>query len=293
MKIRIAARGSKLSRIQVDMLGEKLKKIGIEYEIIDIKTKADLFSNDPLSKLGKGVFEKEVNEAVLEGKADIAVHSMKDILSEINPYLEIFAVLERDPPYDVLVAEKNLDKLDSNITIGTSSIRRKNFLKYIKPEINTKDIRGNVDTRIRKYLSKEYQGLILAEASLKRLNMSINYHRLNVYDFTPEANQGIIVALGRKKNEKIKEIFKEINHKDTLDEALAERAVISLVGGGCHSPIGVLFKKEGKEFYGIASYSDGKKKITLSISKPGDPYTIGSELGLLLKKEMKNEDIIP
>jgi Porphobilinogen deaminase len=128
LKIRIAARGSKLSRIQVDMLGEKLKKIGIEYEIIDIKTKADLFSTEPLSKLGKGVFEKEVNEAVLEGKADIAVHSMKDILSEINPSLEIFAVLERDPPYDILIAEKNLDKLDSNITIGTSSIRRKTFL---------------------------------------------------------------------------------------------------------------------------------------------------------------------
>jgi len=269
LKIRIAARGSKLSRIQVDMLGEKLKKIGIEYEIIDIKTKADLFSTEPLSKLGKGVFEKEVNEAVLEGKADIAVHSMKDILSEINPSLEIFAVLERDPPYDILIAEKNLDKLDSNITIGTSSIRRKNFLKYIKPEINTKDIRGNVDTRIRKYLSKEYQGLILAEASLKRLNMTMNYHRLNVYDFTPEANQGIIVALGRKKDEKIKEIFKEINHKDTLDEALAERAVISLVGGGCHSPIGVLFKKEGKEFYGIASYSDGKKKLLYPLASQG------------------------
>lgn len=150
-----------------------------------------------------------------------------------------------------------------------------------------------MDTRIRKYLSKEYDGLILAEASIKRLNISISYHRLNVYDFTPEANQGIIVVLGRKKDEKVKEVFKEITHKDTLDEALAERATISVVGGGCHSPIGVLFRKEGKEFYGIASYSDGKKKITVSISKAGDPYTIGSELGLLLKKEMKNEGIIP
>ncbi|WP_338599792.1 hydroxymethylbilane synthase [Sulfolobus tengchongensis] len=292
MKIRIAARGSKLSKIQVDMVGEKLRKLGIDYELVEIKTKADLFLNEPLAKLGKGVFEKEVNEAVLMGKADIAVHSMKDILSEFNQELEIFAVLERDPPNDILITEKPLHKLEPNTVIGTSSIRRKNFLTYIKPNVSVKDIRGNVDTRIRKYLAGEYSGLILAEASIKRLKLDLKYYRLNVYDFTPEANQGIVVVLGRKNDERIKKILKDISDQNTLDEALAERATISIIGGGCHSPVGVLFKKEGKELYGIASYSDGRKKITVTISKTGDPNNLGTELGLLLRKEIKNEGII-
>jgi len=292
VKIRIASRGSKLSKIQVDMVGHKLKELGIEYEMIEIKTKADIFSNEPLYKLGKGVFEKEVNEAVLEGKADIAVHSMKDILTQINPNLEIFGVLKRDPPNDVLISDKNIDKIESNAIIGTSSIRRKNFVTFLRGDLQVKDLRGNVDTRIKKYLSGEYNAIMLAEASIKRLNINVKYFRLNIYDFTPEPNQGIIVVIGRKKDEELKKIFKKINDEDTLAEALAERAAVSILGGGCHSPIGVLFRKEGNELFGIGSFSDGKRKITTIISKSGDPVQVGSELGLMLKREIKNEGII-
>ncbi|MEM1599509.1 MAG: hydroxymethylbilane synthase, partial [Sulfolobaceae archaeon] len=135
MKIRIAARGSQLSKKQVEMVGDNLRKLGIDYELVEVKTKADLFSNEPLYKLGKGVFEKEVNEAVLRGEAEIAVHSMKDILTEFNPELEIFAVLERDPPYDILIADKPLAKIESNAVIGTSSIRRRNFTIFIRPDL--------------------------------------------------------------------------------------------------------------------------------------------------------------
>ncbi|MEM3352676.1 MAG: hydroxymethylbilane synthase [Saccharolobus sp.] len=293
MKIRIAARGSQLSKKQVEMVGDNLRKLGIDYELVEVKTKADLFSNEPLYKLGKGVFEKEVNEAVLRGEAEIAVHSMKDILTEFNPELEIFAVLERDPPYDILIADKPLAKIESNAVIGTSSIRRRNFTNFIRPDLNLKELRGNVDSRIRKYLAREYDGIILAEASIRRLGININYYRLDIYDFTPEPNQGIIVIIGRKKDNHLKKIFREINHQDTLDEALAERAAISVIGGGCHSPIGILFRKEGKELFGIASYANEKKKISVTITKAGDPTATGLELGKLLAREMKNEGIIP
>ncbi|MEM3225827.1 MAG: hydroxymethylbilane synthase [Saccharolobus sp.] len=293
MKIRIAARGSQLSKKQVEMVGDNLRKLGIDYELVEVKTKADLFSNEPLYKLGKGVFEKEVNEAVLRGEAEIAVHSMKDILTEFNPELEIFAVLERDPPYDILIADKPLAKIESNAVIGTSSIRRRNFTNFIRPDLNLKELRGNVDSRIRKYLAREYDGIILAEASIRRLGININYYRLDIYDFTPEPNQGIIVIIGRKKDNHLKKIFREINHQDTLDEALAERAAISVIGGGCHSPIGILFRKEGKELFGIGSYANEKKKISVTITKAGDPTATGLELGKLLAREMKNEGIIP
>ncbi|MEM4884201.1 MAG: hydroxymethylbilane synthase [Saccharolobus sp.] len=293
MKIRIASRGSQLSKKQVEMVGDNLRKLGIDYELVEVKTKADLFSNEPLYKLGKGVFEKEVNEAVLRGEAEIAVHSMKDILTEFNPELEIFAVLERDPPYDILIADKPLAKIESNAVIGTSSIRRRNFTIFIRPDLNLKELRGNVDSRIRKYLAREYDGIILAEASIRRLGININYYRLDIYDFTPEPNQGIIVIIGRKKDNNLKKIFREINHQDTLDEALAERSAISVIGGGCHSPIGILFRKEGKELFGIASYANEKKKISVTITKTGDPIAAGLELGKLLAREMKNEGIIP
>ncbi|MEM0362892.1 MAG: hydroxymethylbilane synthase [Sulfolobaceae archaeon] len=293
MKIRIASRGSQLSKKQVEMVGDNLRKLGIDYELVEVKTKADLFPNESLYKLGKGVFEKEVNEAVLRGEAEIAVHSMKDILTEFNPELEIFAVLERDPPYDILIADKPLAKIESNAVIGTSSIRRRNFTIFIRPDLNLKELRGNVDSRIRKYLAREYDGIILAEASIRRLGININYYRLDIYDFTPEPNQGIIVIIGRKKDNHLKKIFREINHQDTLDEALAERAAISVIGGGCHSPIGILFRKEGKELFGIASYANEKKKISVTITKTGDPIAAGLELGKLLAREMKNEGIIP
>lgn len=294
MKIRIAARGSKLSRVQVMMVENYLHKIGIETEFVEVKTKADLFQNEPLYKLGKGVFEKEVNQAVLDNRADVAVHSMKDILTEISEDLEIYAVLPRDPPFDILISRKNLFELEPNSTIGTSSIRRKNFLLFYRNDLNIKDLRGNIDTRLKRYFEGQYDGIILAEASIYRLKEHVHYYRLDPRLFTPEANQGIIVTIGRKKDETLKKIFSEINDKDTFDIAIAERRALSIVGGGCHSPIGVYFEKYDKDFHGIISSSFGKKKITIEeYFHNTTPQEAGELLGKKFLKEMKNEGIIP
>ncbi|AWR97343.1 hydroxymethylbilane synthase [Acidianus sulfidivorans JP7] len=293
-KIKIAARGSKLSIAQVEIVSKFLENKGYETEFIEVKTKADLFNNEPLYKLGKGVFEKEVNEYVIKGIADIAVHSMKDLTSIIDPNLEIIAVTKRDSPFDVLLADKELYDLDSGKTIGTSSIRRQNFLKFIRDDLKIKDLRGNIDTRIEKYKKGEYDGIIIAEASILRLKYRIKYFRLDPLNFTPEANQGIIAVVGKKTNLEIKKILSELNDQDTLEEAIAERSTMQIVGGGCHSPFGVYFKKQSNnEFQGIASFSNSKKKITIVLEKSGKPEELGIELGKLLLKEMKYENIIP
>ena len=272
---------------------EALKKVGVETEFIEIKTKADLFQNLPLDKLGKGVFEKEVNQAILENRADVAVHSMKDILTEMHKDLEIFAVLPRDSPYDVLIANKGLFNLERGSIIGTSSIRRKNFLKFYRPDLEVKDLRGNVDTRVKKYLNKQYDGIIIGEASIIRLGIKINYSKLDPYSFTPEANQGIIVVIGKKRDEKIKQIFREINDENTLEIAFAERKALSVVGGGCHSPIGVYFEKLNGELHGIMSTSTGNKKITIEEYFDEEDQQAGEKLGKKFLEEIKNEGIIP
>lgn len=293
MSIRIAARGSKLSLAQVSVVANYLQKLGYETSFIEVKTKADLFYNEPLHKLGKGVFEKEVNEFVLQGKADLAVHSMKDLTSFLDPNLEILAVVKRDSPYDVLVANKNLYDLEEKSVIGTSSIRRQNFVKFFRNDLEVKNLRGNIDTRIGKYEKGEYDGIIIAEASITRLKLNVKYYRLDYFDFTPEANQGIIAVIGRKSDIELKKLLSNLNDVDTFEEALAERSTVQVVGGGCHSPFGVYFEKHDTTFMGVASFSNSKKKITVSIEERGDPKEIGSKLGKILLREMKSENIIP
>lgn len=227
MRIRIAARGSLLSRIQVKMVEDKLRNLGIETELIVVKTKADLFQDKPLNSLGKGVFEKEVNEAVINGEADIAVHSMKDMLSDMDEKLVLYGVLPRDSPYDSLVAEKDLFNIESGKVIGTSSIRRRSMISFYRRDLVVKDLRGNIDTRLKKYQSKEYDGIVIAEAAIKRLNSVVRYYKIDPKIITPEANQGIIAIVGRV-NEKLKTLFRELNDERTLKEALVERTVVKL-----------------------------------------------------------------
>lgn len=290
MKIRIAARGSKLSLKQVEIVTSFLESQGYETEFIEIKTKADLFGNKPLHEIGKGVFEKEVNEAVLEGRADVAVHSMKDMSSELPLGLELLATPRREDPVDVLVSELDLGELPEKSRIGTGSLRRANFLKVMRPDLVVENIRGNVDTRLRKYRNREYDGIILAEAGLRRLGVDIKRFPLDVERFTPEPNQGIIAVVG---SSKLRGMFQELNHVGTMMEALAEKETVKVVGGGCHSPLGVLFRLEDDVLSGIASYSNGMKRVTVKVSTRESPQIAGRELGKMLVKAMKNEGLIP
>ncbi|MGC8497274.1 MAG: hydroxymethylbilane synthase [Thermoplasmata archaeon] len=234
----LGARGSKLSLIQANIVSELLKNMGIIVETKAIKTLGDV-NLKPISNIDeRGIFSKELNRHVIEGNIDIAVHSMKDLDTELENDLEISAILERGAVEDVLVSKWDIDSFPEHYIIGTSSIRRKMFLKHYRPEIEIVDIRGNVDTRIRKYKENEVDGIIVAKAGLDRLGAQVQYTVLDKRIFVPQANQGAIAVIARKDSEASK-ILKKLDHLETRISCMTEREVLSILKAGCHVPIGI------------------------------------------------------
>lgn len=242
----IGTRGSKLAILQTEKVCKRLKEAGLghdEFTIRTVRSLGDVMTDRGLYEMPeKGVFVKKLDMMLLEGKIDLAVHSMKDIPVERDERLETSAVLPRDSPYDALVSKYKLGDMPAGAVIGTSSVRRKfQFLNYMEEKgikVRIKDIRGNVDTRIGKFRSGEYDGVILAEAGLERLNVDIEYERLDCDPFVPSPNQGIIAAVTRRKS-KESEILKRIDDAETRVEADVENEVLKVIGGGCSLPVGV------------------------------------------------------
>ncbi len=247
----IGTRGSKLAILQTEKVCERLRKLRLEYEIKTVQSLGDVITDRGLYEMpSEGVFVKKLDTLLLTGKIDLAVHSMKDIPLERDERLETSAVLPRDSPYDALVSKYSLANMPNGAVIGTSSVRRKyQFLHYVEKEgvkVKIKDIRGNVDTRINKFQSGEYDGVILAEAGLERLNLDIEYERLDCDPFVPSPGQGIIAIVTRKGSEE-SEILKEIDDAKTRVEAEAEKEVLKVMGGGCSLPVGVHARCKGEE----------------------------------------------
>jgi len=243
--IKIATRESKLSLRQVELFLEELKrKIDFKYEIVFVKTKGDIYSDIPPYKIGsKGIFEKEVNLAVLNGLADIAIHSLKDIPTDVSEDLELLGTLKRETPFDCLVSKEgeNLRSLKKGAKIGTSSIRRKLALRILRRDLDIVDLRGNVDTRIKKLKEGYFDALVLAEAGLKRLGYNYN-QRFSEYEITPAPCQGIIGIYGRRRDEEIKRMVALVNDENTYLEAQIERRLVKEIGGGCYTALGVYSK---------------------------------------------------
>ncbi len=289
MKIRIAARGSKLSLKQVEMFKEYVSKhySDLEFEVIKVKTTGDRFSAsfEELAKRGYvGLFEKEVNKTVIEGKADVAVHSLKDLSTKLSDELAIALYMPRDPPYDVLISRngENLEELPSGAVIGTSSIRRKALLKNLRPDLIVRDLRGNVDTRLRKLEEGSYDAIILAEAGIVRLGLSVRYHRLDWRTFTPSPAQGIIVAVTRKESE-LFEMLRSISDANSELMAETERNVLTSFGGGCHVPLGAISFVRGNEIMLKATAFDTGARVRVDVELKGPTPEIGLKVGEALK----------
>jgi len=247
----IGTRGSKLAIAQTEKLCERLRALDVGYEIKTVQSLGDVITDRGLYEMpSEGVFVKKLDTMLLTGKIDIAVHSMKDIPLERDERLETSAVLPRDSPYDALVSKYNLADMPNGAVIGTSSVRRKyQILHYVEKEgvkVKIEDIRGNVDTRINKFQSGEYDGVILAEAGLERLNMDIAYERLDYDPFVPSPGQGIIAVVARKGSGE-SDLLKEIDDAKTRVEAEAEKEVLKVMGGGCSLPVGVHARCKGEE----------------------------------------------
>ena len=250
-KLRIGSRGSKLALAQANLVKDLLAKKGVDTEINIIKTSGDTFTDRPLHEVqGFGVFVREIDDSMLAGQIDIAVHSMKDIPTERPLELTIAAVMKRDSPYDFLLTREDtkLKDLPESSIIGTTSLRRRAQLSRFRTGFNIKELRGNIDTRLRKLKEGQYDGIFLAEAGLERLNWDIPGERLDPDYFVPSANQGTVVIVTKK--DSIAQIAaQDLNDIRTRLETRIERIIIGILGGGCLVPIGAFAQTEGNEIH--------------------------------------------
>ncbi len=247
-KVVVGTRGSKLALAQTEKVVKRLKEAGYEVEIRIIKSTGDIMKDRPLYEFkGMGAFVRTLELALIDGEIDIAVHSYKDIPSARVEGTSIAAVLERDSPCDVFIARdgSTLEDIKEGAVVGTSSLRRRAQLKYYRPDLRFENLRGNVDTRLRKLRDGLYDAIVLAEAGLIRLGLAekIRYQRLPPEIFVPPANQGIIAVETRKGEE---DLVAFMNDKRTALEAEVERAVIRELGIGCAVPAGIYARYEGK-----------------------------------------------
>jgi len=248
---RIGTRGSKLALAQANIVKDMLKKNGINTEIIIIKTSGDTFTDRPLHEVqGFGVFVREIDDSMLAGKIDIAVHSMKDVPTERPPELTIAAVMKRDSPYDYVLTRDNmkLRDLPEGANIGTTSLRRRAQLLRFRSDLQIKELRGNIDTRLRKLKEGQYDGIFMAEAGLERMKWDLPGERLDPDDFVPSANQGTVVIVTKKDSEAEKAV-KILDDERTRLETRIERIIIGILGGGCLVPIGAFAQTEGSKIH--------------------------------------------
>jgi hydroxymethylbilane synthase len=236
MSVRIGTRGSKLALAQTSTVTKKLSDAGIKSGQVIISTQGDTTTGVPLHEIGgQGVFVRALDDAILAGDIDCAVHSMKDIPAVRPAGLVIAAILKRDSAADYLAHK---DPVHAVNVVGTSSTRRRAQMLRHDPGITIKDIRGNVDTRIRKLDAGEYDAILLAEAGLTRLGIRIKGERLPPEKFVPAPNQGTIAVVCRA-NPSLMEELSVLDHPQTRTDVAIERAVMEQLGGGCFTPLGI------------------------------------------------------
>lgn len=239
MSIRIGTRGSKLALIQTGIVAGKLSTLGIETEQVIVHTAGDTTTQVPLHEIGgQGVFVRALDDAILEGGIDIAVHSMKDIPVERPSGLITAAILKRDSAADFIAYTGPLRAVK---VVGTSSTRRRAQILRHDPSVAIRDLRGNVDTRIRKMSEGGYDAIILAEAGLARMDIRVPGERLPPETFVPSPNQGAIAVVSRA-DPSLREVLSALDHPETRTDVMIERGVMEHLGGGCFTPLGIYCK---------------------------------------------------
>lgn len=257
-----------------------------------IKTKGDKILDTPLAKIGdKGLFVKELENSLANGEIDMAVHSSKDLPTTQPEGLTVSTFLVRENPFDVFVSSSagSIENLPPGAVIGTSSLRRRSQLLRFRPDLSTKDIRGNVDTRLRKLDDGEYDGIILAAAGLIRLGFAERITQImNADVMVPAVGQGAIGIETREDDSAILSLCERLNHEETANAVVEERAFLRLLEGGCQIPIGCYAWFDGDEFIikGFIGDIDGEETITRTVRLPKDKFR-GS--GERLAREMIEE----
>ena len=253
MNIKIGTRGSKLALTQAKLVADSLKKVDPEIttEICVIKTSGDIMQDVTLTKIGgKGVFVKEIEDALLSGTVDLAVHSMKDVPTEIPEGLTFAAIMQREDVRDILVSKNNrkMEFMPRGARIGTGSMRRAAQLLAVLPDLAIVPLRGNLETRLKKIETENLQGIILAAAGMKRMGLAEKISQyLPVETILPAVGQGALGLEIRESDDDLKSILTKLNHAPTAAEITAERSFLRHLGGGCLMPIAAFGKLEGEQ----------------------------------------------
>ena len=288
--VTIGTRGSQLALWQAQFVKRQLSQhfTDIEVNLKIIKTKGDTIQNRSLVGLGKGVFTKEIEIALLNDEIDLAVHSLKDLPTEMPKGLCVAAIPAREDPRDVLVTSTGslIENLPLNAKIGTTSPRRKAQLLYAYPHLQVVNVRGNVDTRLRKLKETNLDGIILAAAGLKRLKKqeAITQY-FDIEQMVPAVGQGALAVQIRQDDRQIQELLTSINDATTSTEITAERTLLEYLGGGCQLPIGGFAKRNQNELslIGTVCHPQGKHRI---VERANGTFDKPDDLGKLVAEKL-------
>ncbi|HEY1474147.1 MAG TPA: hydroxymethylbilane synthase [Pseudolabrys sp.] len=293
--LRIGTRGSPLALFQARTVRARLAAaLGLDEEAIELKiirTSGDAIQDRPLAEVGgKGLFTKEIEEALLDGRIDLAVHSAKDMPTFSQPGLMLTACLEREDPRDVFISRKagSLAELPQGATLGTASLRRQAIAKRIRGDLRVVPLRGNVETRLRKLDAGEVDATILALAGMKRLGLTQHATKImSEEEFLPAVAQGAIGIEARADDARTREVLARIDHADTSTAIACERAFLAELDGSCKTPIGGHATLSGDvlQFRGLIAKPDGSAAHETSVTGGRrDATTIGADAGRALKQ---------
>ncbi len=279
----MGSRGSPLALRQTEIVVNRLKELGVDVDLCIVKTSGDVFLDKPLYQLsGWGVFVAEIDDRMLSGEIDLAVHSMKDIPTKRPEELDIVAILKRDSPYDILVTRDGLklDDIPNGAAVGTSSMRRSAQLKRARPDLQIHSLRGNLQTRLRKLNQGDYDAIVLAEAGVQRMGIELEYTVLDPEKFVPSANQGTIVAVA-KKGTVADRLARSLDDLPTRTETMIERRILETVGGGCVVPVAIHAQVSDDEAQVVAEVLslDGTRFVRIDEVIPACSLERASELG--------------
>jgi hydroxymethylbilane synthase len=292
----IGARGSQLSIAQTNWVIDQLKKVhqDLEFEIKSIKTQGDTDTRPLFTIDQKGIFEKEIDRAVAQKEIDFAVHSLKDVPSQLDENLVLACIPKREMVNDVFISsdDSTLETIKAGAVIGTSSLRRAVQISRKRPDVIVKPIRGNIETRIRKVSGENYDAIVLAKAGITRLGIDVSFTELSIEDFSPSPGQGALAIVSRKNDENTIQMLKKIEDANSRIEIEAERALSDFVDSGCRFPLGAYAKSNGEELsLQVSAFSvDGKKSLYVNkTGRKNDPYSLGKSVGEELREKGVND----
>jgi len=289
-KVRIGSRGSQLALWQANHVAVLLRGRGLEVEIEIIHTTGDKITDVPLAKVGtKGMFTKEIEEALAEGRIDLAVHSLKDLPTELVAGFELAAIMNREDPRDAFCSRHfaSIDELPQGARMGTSSLRRQAQLRALRGDLRIHPLRGNVDTRLRKLEDGEYDAIILALAGVKRLGKTERVRQILTAEvMCPAAGQGAMAVEIRAGDTKMCEHLAFLDDAPSRAATTCERALLNRMGGGCQVPIGAFAEMRAGRLHLNSVVADPDGTRVLRDSRDGDdPVRLGSDAGEALLRQ--------